>query len=612
MRLKAKSYLSKKRLFLVAQLCVITTLHGAEVLRGVGTSDDFLSIQPQQARIESDGAELRSGTETKITFTRPNGQINFNAPEDPWDFSRHVAVAIDIENIGNGPVTLLGVLNHFGWNEGFLHLEAGEKGTMLLFLTRKREDETPWMKAHFEKMRGMPGGQIMFRAGVDPAGIECITVGDLDGVSVGQTIRIHQIRGVARFGKLSGVSEADFFPFVDRFGQYAHEDWPGKIHSVEDLKANLAAEKADLSNCPAPEGRSRYGGWVNGPRLKATGHFRTTKYEGKWWLVDPDGFLFWSHGMACVGVGGGRTRIEGHEHYFEQLPEGFTDEKQAAFGAANQALKYGDDWEVAFRRHTLRRLKSWGINTLGNWSERETYLQDKMPYVVAIHYGGEPEDLMERPDELRTLLRQRMQKEVGTTSDDPWCIGYFVDNEIKWTADMDAELYYRIVSEEVKRAAPNKLYLGSRFHEHNNPYGTKPFVMRAAARYCDVIGINRYCYSPGDLKMLEGVDVPVIIGEFHFGALDRGQLHPGLRGVVNQKQRGLLYTHYVTTALKHPNIVGTHYFQYREQSLTGRGDGENYQIGFVDIADTPYTEMVDAARQVGNNLYQIRFEGKSD
>ena len=521
-------------------------------------------------------------------------------------------MAIDIENIGNGPVTLLGVLNHFGWNEGFLHLEGGQTGTMLLFLTRKREDETPWMDANFEKMRGMPGGQIMFRAGVNPAGIESITVSDLDGVSVGRTIRINGIRGVGRYGKLSGVSETNFFPFVDQFGQYVHEEWPGKIHSVEDLKANLVAEKADLANDPAPEGRSRYGGWAAGPRFKATGHFRTTKHEGKWWLVDPDGCLFWSHGLACVGVGGGSTRIEERDHYFEQLPEGFTEGIEALFGASNQALKYGKDWETASREHTLRRLQSWGINTIGNWSQSTIYLQGQIPYVVAISYGGEPEELVERPEELRIQLRQRMQQEVGRTSDDPWCIGYFVDNEIKWTDDMDAELYYRIVSEEVKRAAPDKLYLGSRFHEHNNPYGTKPFIMRAAARYCDVIGINRYRYSPGDLKMFEGVDVPVIIGEFHFGALDRGMIHPGLRGVVNQEQRSLLYTHYVTTALKHPNIVGTHYFQYRERSVTGRRDGENYQIGFVDIADTPYTEIVDAVRQIGKSLYSIRFEGKSD
>ena len=38
----------------------------------------------------------------------------------------------------------------------------------------------------------------------------------------------------------------------------------------------------------------------------------------------------------------------------------------------------------------------------------------------------------------------------------------------------------------------------------------------------------------------------------------------------------------------------------------GRGDGENYQIGFVDICDTPYPEIIDAARRIGDRMYQLR------
>jgi hypothetical protein len=32
-------------------------------------------------------------------------------------------------------------------------------------------------------------------------------------------------------------------------------------------------------------------------------------------------------------------------------------------------------------------------------------------------------------------------------------------------------------------------------------------------------------------------------------------------------------------------------------------DEENYQIGFVDIADTPYAETIAASREVGDRLY---------
>jgi hypothetical protein len=33
-------------------------------------------------------------------------------------------------------------------------------------------------------------------------------------------------------------------------------------------------------------------------------------------------------------------------------------------------------------------------------------------------------------------------------------------------------------------------------------------------------------------------------------------------------------------------------------------DEENYQIGFVDVADTPYAETIAAARTVGYHLYK--------
>jgi len=98
--------------------------------------------------------------------------------------------------------------------------------------------------------------------------------------------------------------------------------------------------------------------------------------------------------------------------------------------------------------------------------------------------------------------------------------------------------------------------------------------------------------------------VPLIIGEFHFGALDRGLFHPGLVPTENQEARAEAYKEYVLGALRHPQFVGCHWFQYRDEPVTGRSwDGENYQIGFVDVADTPYRELVDAARAVGYHLY---------
>jgi len=40
--------------------------------------------------------------------------------------------------------------------------------------------------------------------------------------------------------------------------------------------------------------------------------------------------------------------------------------------------------------------------------------------------------------------------------------------------------------------------------------------------------------------------------------------------------------------------------------LTGRFDGENYNIGLVSGTDTPYGELVAAARQSQSEIYSLK------
>jgi hypothetical protein len=102
------------------------------------------------------------------------------------------------------------------------------------------------------------------------------------------------------------------------------------------------------------------------------------------------------------------------------------------------------------------------------------------------------------------------------------------------------------------------------------------------------------------------MDFPVIIGEFHFGALDRGMFDPGLKAAGNQQDRSEKYAAYIKAAAEAPWCVGAHWFQYTDQPLTGRSDGENYNIGFIDATDDPYPELRAAARAIHTQLYPLR------
>jgi hypothetical protein len=163
-----------------------------------------------------------------------------------------------------------------------------------------------------------------------------------------------------------------------------------------------------------------------------------------------------------------------------------------------------------------------------------------------------------------------------------------------------AETYFRIVRDVIKSVAPNQLYLGCRFAWVND------LADLAAGKYCDVISYNLYQRSVADFRNPSG-DKPLLIGEFHFGALDRGMFHTGLVPVENQAARAHAYKEYVLGALRHPQFVGVHWFQWMDEPTTGRVyDEENYQIGFVDVADTPYNETIAASREVGARLYRQR------
>ncbi|HBJ95160.1 MAG TPA: beta-agarase, partial [Lentisphaeria bacterium] len=169
-----------------------------------------------------------------------------------------------------------------------------------------------------------------------------------------------------------------------------------------------------------------------------------------------------------------------------------------------------------------------------------------------------------------------------------------------------ADRYFSLCRKGIKSTAPHRLYLGCRFVG----FRQSDIFWSAAAEHCDVISVNSYSYSLANIVTKNFHDKPVLIGEFHFGTYDRGMFSASLCPVYDQNERATAYTRYLQGLLVNPSIVGAHWFQFRDQPLTGRWDGEGYQIGFVDVADTPYPELTRAAREFGENMYQYRMNGK--
>jgi len=429
-------------------------------------------------------------------------------------------------------------------------------------------------------------------------------------------------------------------PMVDRFGQWINLDWPGKIKSAEQLNTVWSAEDKELEK-PQDFGFSRYGGW-KAQEERATGYFHTAKIAGRWWLVDPDGYLFYSAGMDCVRHQSS-TRVSGREKLFEQLPPG--SEERADFYRANANARYGEEKFVENWKDTQsRRLLNWGFNTVANWSDPSLWENPTVPFVVNLSIGRSGKNWQRFPDvysdEFLSSLEKDAAEQCTRFKDEPYLLGYFTGNEERWPhrhfidlilndseptatqrfvkefleknsdtpetreslTETLSRAYFQSVCDAIRKADPNHLILGIRWAG-----GRAPDSVMKANDVFDVFSLNYYRFKPDADRIQhlhELTGRPVIIGEFHFGAVDRGY-SPALVMVQNQRERGVAYQYYVEQTASIPALVGTHYFQYVDQPVTGRFDGENYNFGFVSQLDIPYSEMLELARATHKRVYQV-------
>lgn len=581
--------------------CVGSAPTGREVAAPVGLDTRPEGPAVEEIRVTGDGATVAPAPEPgrfAVDFPagtrRPAAVFSFRET----DINDRLGLALEFKNTGRNSVCAYADLNQDTWVRGYVSVAPGKTGTLYIFARRKMLSAEATER--FPNMHGIPGGKMSLWAGIE----EPILAREVRVFVVAPTQAVSlQVGNIRPFGSSRMPDTDGFFPFIDRYGQYKHKDWPGKVHADDDLAANIRREDADLAAHPGPGDFDRFGGWAAGPQLKATGRFRAEKLDGRWWLVDPDGRLFWSNGIDCAGFAQSWTNVHGRERFYDDpSPTG-------NFLTRNLQTKYGADWrDVTFDR-LLRRVRSWGLNTLGGWSEPTLTQRCKVTYALEIPTGDRTSPIDPDSAAWAEKMRRALTAAVATVKDDPWCIGIFVDNEIHASTDPAwFDRYYRQVSAVAKELMPDVLYLGSRLDYHDWPdeIESRKEIVRIAAKYCDVISFNFYKFTLDDVALPAGVDHPAIIGEFHMGALDRGLFHTGLRSVVDQNHRAEAYRNYVTSALRNPAIVGAHWFQCYDESTTGRGDGENYQIGFLDICDTPYWETIAAAREVGSSLYSIR------
>jgi hypothetical protein len=381
---------------------------------------------------------------------------------------------------------------------------------------------------------------------------------------------------------------------MDELGQSALHDWPGKSRSREEVTERLKGQAAAAGGHRFPESYSRWGG-CRELRFEPTGFFRTFHDGRRWWLVDPDGYAFWSAGMDCVRVDT-EACYEGLESALAWLPErgeygeAYQGERRdlpcVKYLAANFIRAFGRDWYGKWSAIALGELRRLGFNTVANWSDWQIAREAGFPYV-------------------RPLGRSQQARARRVFRDFPDVFDPGFEQEaagdLAEFSTVMVEKLFTGLSEACKRVDPEHLNLGARY------YTRPPQWALPGMRCFDVFSVNGYGQGPRrDLEELSGyVQRPVMIGEYHFGALDVGLPGSGIGHVRDQKGRGQAYRVYLEEAAAKPWCVGAHWFTLYDQSALGRFDGENWNIGFLDVCNRPYEEIGAAARASHERLYQV-------
>jgi len=253
-------------------------------------------------------------------------------------------------------------------------------------------------------------------------------------------------------------------PLVDAMGQSTLHRWPEKTSDLSAMIRRLRADWKRATRVRQPAGRSRWGGWT-ARRVKTTGFFRTHHDGHRWWLVDPDGYLFWSSGLDCVhpsidNESKVSTRYQDLSAAHAELPNVLgpmgrcfranpwhsPSDREFNYGEANCVRAFGaeawyDRW-ITLAHGNLRRL---GFNTAGDWSDECAARRERTPYVRPLERWfwssrRTPVVAPDFPDVFHPSLARdagRFAECLRETRDDPSLMGYFLHNEPPWDHDSD-------------------------------------------------------------------------------------------------------------------------------------------------------------------------------
>ena len=379
------------------------------------------------------------------------GNLDFNYSECKLDLTNFKYLAIPVKNESSQKLL---VDAYWGNGKKWLDFNARyiispnvEDTVKFLLHRRKDEIDKDWY-TYFPKARGFPGGTYNHWRTINFSELKYIRLcfSKIDDQN------IEQIYFKPPVG-MTGYKSIDFKdlnkPFIDEFGQDKNSSWNGKIKTIQHLEENGQQDMKKFTQAKFDTSFSRFGGIISSKKQQATGFFRTEYIDDNWWIIDPEGYLFWSSGLTGIGKSS-PTKILKKEFLFSDISEDINQLSSAEkikvktkrgvnYYNLNLKRKYGDNWESKHEEITAGRCKSWGINTVGPWSIN-MYTND-LPFTLIVSTKkqniGKIQNTIDPFNPLFLAELRRKFNNLKKFRDNPWLLGVFVHNEIHWEKNIE-------------------------------------------------------------------------------------------------------------------------------------------------------------------------------
>lgn len=366
-------------------------------------------------------------------------------------------------------------------------------------------------------------------------------------------------------------------------------------------------------------------------RTDSTGYFYTKKIDGRWWMIDPDGYA----GINIAATSFTTSNIQndyditkrigfnGTGNFLSsesQTKSGYNLQNYTAFSFTRRINFFLNYKNVRKNYYTTPTAVQGSLDHILVFDPQFVVYCDNLANTNVTPYLNERDllgyftdnEINFNQDQLQNLVKDLpagdpsrdsalvFAASKGLTELD--CINYTskVTESIKQEfAALLAERYFKTVSEAIRRYDPNHLILGSRFN--GRPRSIQA-VVNASHKYMDVTSVNFYDrFTPNEqiANSAWTADKPCLVGEFYIKDINAFPTTQSGAGwyVNSQAARGNFYQNTCLELLKNKCFIGWHYFRFQDDTDSNKG--------IVNASGTEYTGMTTFMEELNKQVYRL-------